>query len=79
MTSRPPRILTRQRLYNCILTNQLATPGLGSILAGRKVAGIGQLLLATAGCILVCVWVFWLSYDFGQQSMNLDSPSPPPD
>ena len=34
---------------NCALINQLATPGLGSLMAGRLVAGIGQLLLAVAG------------------------------
>jgi hypothetical protein len=40
------------------MINQLATPGLGSLLGGRYVAGAGQLLLALAGCGLVFYW-FW--------------------
>jgi hypothetical protein len=36
--------------------NQLATPGLGSLMAGRYVAGAGQLLLALAGFALVLGW-----------------------
>jgi len=38
------------------LINQLATPGLGSLLAGRYLAGIGQLLLALAGFGMVVGW-----------------------
>ncbi len=38
------------------LFNQLATPGLGSLMAGRYVAGSGQLLLALAGFVLVTGW-----------------------
>ena len=36
--------------------NQFATPGLGSLMGGRVVPGIGQLLLALAGFALVLVW-----------------------
>jgi hypothetical protein len=39
-----------------VLINQLATPGLGSLLAGRWVAGIGQLLLALVGFVMVVAW-----------------------
>jgi hypothetical protein len=38
--------------------NQLATPGLGSLMAGRWAAGIGQLVLAVAGFVMVVVWFF---------------------
>ena len=41
---------------NSFLMNQLATPGLGSLLAGRYVAGVGQLLLAILGFIMVLGW-----------------------
>ncbi len=43
---------------NAALVNQLATPGLGSLMAGRWVAGSGQLALAVAGFVLVVVWFF---------------------
>ena len=43
---------------NCCLVNQFATPGLGSLMGRRIVAGIGQLLLAFLGAALVIYWVF---------------------
>jgi hypothetical protein len=43
---------------NAALVNQLATPGLGSLMAGRWIAGSGQLALAVAGFIMVVVWFF---------------------
>jgi hypothetical protein len=50
------RPLDRSTARNSVLINQLATPGLGSLLAGRWVAGIGQLLLALAGFAMVVAW-----------------------
>ena len=41
---------------NCALLNQLATPGLGSLMGGRLVAGSGQLALAVIGFGLLLVW-----------------------
>lgn len=41
---------------NAALINQLATPGLGSLMAGRWGAGLGQLLLAVAGFALLLAW-----------------------
>ncbi len=38
------------------MLNQFGTPGLGSLLAGRWMAGAGQLLLALAGCAFILVW-----------------------
>src|SRR3974390_66891 len=55
-TSLAARRLDRTRARNCILINQCATPGLGSLLAGRWLAGIGQLLLAIAGLVMVVGW-----------------------
>src|SRR5208282_265724 len=43
---------------NAALVNQLATPGLGSLMAGRWIAGSGQLALAVAGFVMVVVWFF---------------------
>lgn len=41
---------------NAALINQLATPGLGTLMAGRLVMGIGQLILALAGFGFIVVW-----------------------
>ncbi len=43
---------------NCLLVNQLATPGLGSLMGGRFIEGLGQLALAFLGAGLVLFWVF---------------------
>lgn len=40
--------------------NLLATPGLGTLIAGRFLAGITQLALACAGFALVMWWFFYL-------------------
>jgi hypothetical protein len=51
-TGQPDRIRAR----NCFLVNQFATPGLGSLMAGRMIAGLGQVIVAVAGFALVAVW-----------------------
>lgn len=48
--------LGRGRAMTAGVINQLATPGLGSLMAGRFVAGVGQLLLALAGFGLLLAW-----------------------
>src|SRR5262249_18650738 len=40
----------------CLLVNQFATPGLGSIMARRYVEGAIQLLLAIIGFVLFIAW-----------------------
>lgn len=45
--------------------NQFATPGLGSLMGRRFIAGTGQLLLSFPGFLLVCGWflnVIWKYY-----------------
>lgn len=44
--------------WNAALINQCATPGLGSLMAGRWIAGSGQLALAVAGFVTFVVWFF---------------------
>jgi hypothetical protein len=41
---------------NCALMNQLATPGLGSLMGGRILSGLGQLALALIGFGFVMAW-----------------------
>jgi 4a-hydroxytetrahydrobiopterin dehydratase len=40
------------------LLNILMFPGLGSLLAGRRVAGIGQIVFVTAGSALLLIWLY---------------------
>jgi hypothetical protein len=55
-TSSAAKPVSRASARNFFVLNQFATPGLGSIMAGRRIAGAGQLLLAVAGFVLVILW-----------------------
>jgi hypothetical protein len=48
--------LNRGKALSALFINQFATPGLGSLLAGRFVPGLGQLLLAVTGFGLLLAW-----------------------
>ena len=48
--------VSRAKAKNARLLNLLATPGLGSLLCRRWIAGSGQLILAVAGFALVMIW-----------------------
>ena len=52
----PPKPLTQSRALYCFVVNQLATPGLGSVIGGRPLPGAGQLSLAIIGFLLVMFW-----------------------
>lgn len=54
--SAPRKPLTSATARNAFLINQFATPGLGSLLAGRRLSGAGQLTLAIAGFIFFVLW-----------------------
>ena len=61
--------INRTQARNAAWLNQLATPGLGSLLARRWLAGSGQLLLSLSGFVLVTVWFYRLMLQFyGQMS-----------
>lgn len=52
---------------NCLLVNQFATPGLGSLMGGRIVAGAAQLTLAIVGFALFLVaMIAWFATMFNQ-------------
>ncbi|MGD0613894.1 MAG: hypothetical protein ABSA69_00450 [Verrucomicrobiota bacterium] len=51
-----PGSISYQRAVTCCLINQLATPGLGSLIGHRRLPGIGQLILSVAGCALILGW-----------------------
>ena len=75
MTVRPNRPISRARAASCSLVNLAATPGLGSLMARRVFAGIGQLLLGLAGFILIVGWMFELFHRVFLQ--QLGDPVPP--
>ena len=70
-----PRKNSRVTVRNATLLNLLATPGLGSLLAGRRWAGTGQLLIFVAG---FCLYVAWFVRTISQyyQLMFVDAAPP---
>ena len=72
---KPPVIISRAKARNCALLNQLATPGLGSLMGGRLVAGGGQLALAVIGFGLLLFWFFQVMS--GYYGMITDQQSEP--
>ena len=57
--SAPPKLpLDRSRAQACLWSN-LAVPGSGSWLAGWRVSGALQLLLAVGGLLLSLGWAVW--------------------
>lgn len=61
---------------NAALVNQCATPGLGSLMAGRWIAGSGQLALAVAGFVMVVVWFFKVMIQYYGQITGDVQPHP---
>lgn len=45
------------KAWACLMTNVLVLPGLGTLAAGRRAAGLVQTILALAGFVLVCGWL----------------------
>lgn len=65
--------LSRATAKNATLLNLLATPGLGSLIGRRWIAGGGQLLLAIAGFTLFMVWfVKEMTQFYGQIEGNVE-------
>jgi 4a-hydroxytetrahydrobiopterin dehydratase len=65
----PSRVTAR----NALLLNLLATPGLGSLLGRRWIAGGGQLMLAVVGFSLFLVWFVKEMYQYyGQISGDVE-------
>jgi hypothetical protein len=67
---RPPGPLSQSTARNAALLNLCATPGIGSLLAGRRVAGIGQLLLAVAGFAMILGWFVLLFLQLYHELIN---------
>jgi hypothetical protein len=63
--------LSRAAARNCLLVNQFATPGLGSLMGRRRVAGSLQLLLAVVGFAGVTSWFIGLFADLYREMSDL--------
>lgn len=57
------KLLTPATARNAALLNQCATPGLGSLIAGRILVGLGQLAVALTG---FGFFVFWFIAEMHQ-------------
>ncbi len=62
-----------------MLMNQLATPGLGSLMAGRWFAGSGQLILGVAGCVYFLMWVIPMMFAYYGQIDSAITGRPAPE
>lgn len=61
MSARTKPPLSRDLAWACISLN-LSVPGWGSLKAGRKFTGIGEMVLVFAGLLLLGAWVLeWLN------------------
>lgn len=62
---------------NCFLMNQFATPGLGSLMGGRLIPGLGQLLLFLFGFLLFLYWFLRTTHqEFSLLTGDIDMPGP---
>jgi 4a-hydroxytetrahydrobiopterin dehydratase len=77
--SPPPRPGARpafDRTSAAIIINQLATPGLGSWIAGHRVAGAGQLLIACSGFCVFLVYFARLIIEAFHTAMGAEPVEP---
>ncbi len=70
----PPVPLTRAKARNAVLMNLLATPGLGSLMARRRMAGTGQLVVFLAGFLLFMSWFARLMIETYREVVNGAAP-----
>lgn len=70
------RSLSRDRAWSCIMLN-VATPGTGSMRAGRVFSGMCQLLLAITGAALLCTWILKSTWAVIQKQTGMPAPQHP--
>jgi hypothetical protein len=66
--------LTRTRVISCVVINQFATPGLGSVMCRKYFSGTCQLVLAVVGFVLFGDWMCRFFYALAMKQM--DEPVP---
>lgn len=65
--------LTPASARNAALVNQLATPGLGTLMLGKLALGLAQLALAIAGFLFIIAWFAMILFQYyGQISGNVE-------
>ncbi len=57
----PRRVLDKRRAWACVAMNQLAFPGLGTLMAGRR-AGYPQAVVMVTGFLLFTGPFLWIIY-----------------
>jgi 4a-hydroxytetrahydrobiopterin dehydratase len=67
---------SRVSARNATLLNLLGTPGLGSLMAGRMVAGLGQLVIFLVGFALFCGWALVSTAHYYQMAFSDAAPTP---
>lgn len=70
----PPSLATAR---TALVINQFATPGLGSLMAGRYLVGSLQLLFALAGFCLIVLWFFMVLKEAYAIMETSGDPHPP--
>jgi hypothetical protein len=65
------------KALTCLLINQFATPGLGSLMAGRILEGAVQLTFAIAGFVCVVAWFVQVVY-VQYRTITASQPAAPP-
>lgn len=58
----PPKPLERSRAWTCVMMNQLAFPGMGTLMAGRRQIGYAQAGLMLAGFFLAMGFALWFIF-----------------
>ena len=77
MAASPEHLLTRDRAWACVTLN-FSISGWGSLKAGRKFAGVCQLVCAFGGFFLLCWWMIqWGDRIFWSEIGGLGGPLPP--
>jgi len=59
---RPPKILTRERAWACAAMNQLAFPGLGTIMAGRRIGYVQATIMVAGFCLFLGFMLFYFAW-----------------
>jgi hypothetical protein len=70
----PNQPIDRRTAMAAMLMNQFATPGLGSLMAGKWLMGAGQLLMAVAGFLMLIVWFVTVMVHYYHMMDSGDAP-----
>lgn len=74
----PARPLTRGKAWACAAVNQLAFPGLGTIMAGRRGVGLAQAAVMVAGFVFGTGFLVWFFVCTVERLSVLENPAAQP-